>query len=213
MFDPRPIAVLVSGSGSNLQALIDAQADGSLDCRIAVVVSDRPDVRALERAADAGIPTEVVEWVRFDDRASFTEAICDVIDRHGAEGIVLAGFMRILSPVAVDRFPDRIINVHPALLPAFPGAHAVAMALDHGVMLTGVTVHFVDEQVDHGPIIAQEAVPVFGDDDEATLHARIQRVEHRLLPRVVAAFGRGELSVEGRHVRWEERPSRQEAVT
>ena len=118
--------------------------------------------------------------------------------------MVLAGFMRILAPVAIERFPLRILNVHPALLPAFPGAHAVQQALEHGVKLTGVTVHFVDEHVDHGPIIAQEAVRVLPDDDEAELHARIQKVEHDLYPRAVSAFARGKLSVSGRVVRWEE---------
>ena len=202
MLEPRPIAILASGSGSNLQALLDAEAAGSLGCRTSVVITDRPGIRALERANEAGVPTEVVDWESFRDREGFSSAICDVADRHGADGMVLAGFMRILSPVAVERFPNRIINVHPALLPAFPGAHAVRMALDHGVTITGVTVHFVDEQVDHGPIIAQEAVPVLPGDDEASLHARIQAVEHRLLPEVVAAFGRGELEVTGRHVTW-----------
>lgn len=202
MSDPLPIAVLISGSGSNLQALIDADHRGELDCRIAVVISDRPGARGLERAADAEIPFEVVSWSDHPDRTAFSAAVCDAAAKYGARGLVLAGFMRILAPVAIERFPHAIINVHPAILPAFPGAHAVPQALEYGVTMTGVTVHFVDEKVDHGPIIAQEAVPVRAEDDEASLHARIQAVEHRLLPRVVAAFGRGELDVEGRHVMW-----------
>lgn len=202
MPDPRPIAVLISGSGSNLQALIDAGGRGELDCTITVVISDRPGVRGLERAGHAGIATEVVPWAHFDDRASFTSAICDAAGKHGATGLVLAGFMRVLAPNAIERFPNAIINIHPALLPSFPGAHAVELALEHGVALTGVTVHFVDEQVDHGPIIAQHAVPVHPGDDRETLHARIQEVEHRLYPKVVAAFGRGDLVVEGRRVHW-----------
>jgi len=169
-----------------------------------VVISDRPGVKALDRAAAAGIPTRVVPWSEFEDRDSFTRAICDAVTEAGAEAMVLAGFMRILAPVAIRRFPDRILNVHPALLPAFPGARAVGQALEYGVKLTGVTVHFVDEHIDHGPIIAQEAVPVLPGDDEATLHARIQRVEHDLYPRVVSAFANGRLRVEGRIVRWEE---------
>lgn len=194
------IAVLISGSGSNLQALIDRERDDGPGYRIAVVVSDRPDARGLERAAAAGIPTEVVAWADHPDRAAFTDAIVSIARRYDVEGIVLAGFMRILAPSAIAAFPDAIINVHPALLPAFPGARAVQSALDHGVSVTGVTVHFVDEQVDHGPIIAQEPVPVLPDDDEASLHARIQAVEHRLYPEVVAAFARGELVVDGRRV-------------
>ena len=202
MPDPLSIAVLISGSGSNLQALIDADARGELGCRIAVVVSDRPGVRALDRASAAGIPTEVVPWADHPDRATFSEAICDAADAYGAEAMVLAGFMRILAPVAIERFRNAIINIHPAILPAFPGAHAVPQALEYGVTLTGVTVHFVDEEVDHGPIIVQEPVPVVDGDDEASLHTRIQTVEHRLLPQVVSAFGRGEMEVVGRHVRW-----------
>ncbi len=202
MPDPRPIAVLISGSGSNLQALIDAGARGELDCIIRVVIADRHDARGLDRARDAGIATEVFPLKDFDDRVSFTSAICDAATSHGATGLVLAGFMRVLAPNAIERFPNAIINIHPALLPAFPGAHAVDLALEHGVAITGVTVHFVDEQVDHGPIIAQTAVRVHHDDDRETLHARIQEVEHRLYPKVVAAFGRGDLVVEGRRVHW-----------
>lgn len=197
---PLPIAVLISGNGSNLQALIDAQADGALACTIEVVISDRPDVNGLERAQAAGIPTKVVAWADHTSRNSFTEAVCDAAAGFGVDALVLAGFMRILSPSAVRRYPNAIINVHPALLPAFPGAHAVPEALAHGVTLTGVTVHFVDEEVDHGPIIAQEAVAVLPGDDERSLHSRIQAVEHRLLPQVVDAFGRGLVSVEGRQV-------------
>ncbi len=196
------IAVLISGSGSNLQALIDASDRDELGCAISVVISDRPDVFGLERAAQAGISTEVVDWSDHDSRASFTSSVCDVAERYDVRGLVLAGFMRILSPGAMVRFPNAIINVHPALLPAFPGARAVDLALEYGATLTGVTVHFVDEEVDHGPIIAQESLPVYVGDDAVSLHARIQKVEHRLLPEVVAAFGRGDLTVEGRRVRW-----------
>lgn len=199
------IAVLVSGSGSNLQALVDAaNQDPSFGARIVLVVSDRPGVKALERAAAAGIPTRVVDWSDYGDRNAFTRTVCETVEAAGAEAIVLAGFMRILSPAAIERFPLRIVNVHPALLPAFPGAHAVRQALEYGVKVSGVTVHFVDEHVDHGPIIAQRAVPVYADDDEETLHARIQAVEHELYPQAVSAFARGKLSVSGRVVRWEE---------
>jgi phosphoribosylglycinamide formyltransferase 1 len=196
------IAVLVSGSGSNLQALIDASHDPDFGAEIAVVIADRPHVQALDRAAAQGIDHAVVSWSDFSDRAAFTIAICDVAQRHEVAGLMLAGFMRILTPAAIERYPNAIINVHPALLPAFPGADAVGQALAHGVTVTGVTVHFVDEQVDHGPIILQEAVAVRSDDTVAALHRRIQRIEHRVFPRVVDAFGKGLLSVEGRRVVW-----------
>lgn len=203
MADRLPIAVLVSGSGSNLQAVLDAAADPGYSAEVVVVISDRPGVRALQRATEAGVPAVVVRWSDFERRESFTAAICDTARDHGARAMVLAGFMRILSPVAMERFPDRIVNVHPALLPSFPGAHAVPEALAHGVKLTGVTVHLVDEKVDHGPIIYQEAVPVMRGDTVDTLHARIQAVEHAALPRVVDALARGQITVDGRIVGWE----------
>jgi phosphoribosylglycinamide formyltransferase-1 len=159
-----------------------------------VVISDVPDAQAVRRAADAGIPTEIVRFA--ESRSAFTEKICEAAARFGAQALVLAGFMRILGPEAIVRFPNRILNIHPSLLPAFPGVNAVAQALSHGVTVTGVTVHFVDEKVDHGPIIAQRAVPVLPGDDEESLHARIQKVEHDLYPRVVAACLRGDVLVE-----------------
>jgi formyltetrahydrofolate-dependent phosphoribosylglycinamide formyltransferase len=201
-----PIAVLVSGSGTNLQAILDAAARPEYSARVAVVISDRPDVRALQRAESSGVPTHVVDWAGSANRREFTVAVCDAAERHGAEALILAGFMRILAPVAMDRYPQRILNTHPALLPAFPGAHAVPQALAHGVKLSGVTIHFVDEEVDHGPIIRQEAVPVVSGDTEATLQARIQAVEHRLFPEVIDAFARGALTVDGRIVTWKETP-------
>ncbi len=173
-------AVLVSGSGTNLQALIDA-GDSRVD--IAVVLSDRSGVTGLSRADAAGIETVVEPWRR--DRFEFTSRIVRSLADRSIELVVLAGFMRILGPEAVDAYPGRMVNIHPSLLPSFPGANAVGAALAHGVKLTGVTVHLVDEQVDHGPILAQEAVPVLTDDTLETLHARIQVVEHRLYPEVV----------------------------
>jgi phosphoribosylglycinamide formyltransferase-1 len=200
MSTPLPIAVLVSGNGSNLQALIDAEQRGELGAAIVVVIADRTDAYGIERAAIAGIPTEVVDWRSFGDRAAFTSAVCDAVGRHEARAMVLAGFMRILASEAIERFPNGIINVHPSLLPSFPGAHAVRDALAEGVKVTGVTVHFIDEAVDHGPIIAQEPVTVAAGDDEVSLHARIQAVEHRLLPAVVSAFAAGAIAVDGRRV-------------
>ncbi len=154
----------------------------------------------------AGVDTEVVAWSGFGSRGDFTAAVCDAAEGHGARALVLAGFMRVLAAGAIERFPDAIINVHPALLPAFPGANAIEDALKYGVTVTGVTVHFVDERVDHGPIIHQEAVAVHSDDDAESLHSRIQAVEHRVLPDAVAAYARGILTVEGRHVRWDRAP-------
>lgn len=191
--------MLASGSGTNLQVLLDAP---DLGAELVLVLSDVPDARALERAEAAGIPTAVVRWADHRDRAAFTAAVCDAVEEAGAEAMVLAGFMRILGEEAIRRFPNRILNIHPALLPAFPGVRAVEQALEHGVKVTGVTVHLVDEQVDHGPIVSQEAVPVFPDDDEDTLHARLQAVEHRLYPEAVAAFAAGRLEVRGRTVIW-----------
>ncbi len=147
----------------------------------------------------------VVDWSEASDRDSFTAAVCDAAERCGAEALVCAGFMRILAPEAIRRFPHRVINIHPALLPAFPGAHAVEEALDHGVKVTGVTVHFVDELVDHGPIIAQEAVAVLPDDTADSLHTRLQAVEHRLYPEVVNALAEGRLEISDRIVTWKGR--------
>jgi phosphoribosylglycinamide formyltransferase-1 len=193
------IAVLASGSGTNLQALIDAP---DLGAEIALVVSDRPDAVALERARNAGIDSKVLPYGDYASRAEFGAAIEEAADDAGAEALVLAGFMRVLDAGIVKTFRDRILNIHPSLLPAFPGAHAVDQALQHGVKVTGVTVHFVDEEIDHGPIIAQRAVPVLPGDDRDSLHARIQVEEHDLYPRVVSAFARGEIAVDGRKVTW-----------
>lgn len=189
--------MLVSGSGTNLQALIDRSGD---DYTIGVVISDRPGVRALERAEHASIPWEVVDWP--GDRRMFTRDVCDAAGRAGVDALVLAGFMRILGSEALERFPDRVVNIHPSLLPAFPGRTPVADTLEHGVRVTGVTVHFVDERVDHGPIIAQEAVMVEQDDTPFSLHQRLHEVEHRIYPDAVAAMARGRLTIDGRKVIW-----------
>ena len=197
-------AVLISGRGSNLQALIDACAGPGFPVKIATVISNQPGAPGLERARAAGIPAAVVDHRGFASRPEFETALDEAIRAAGAELVCLAGFMRVLAPVAIERFPNRIVNIHPSLLPSCPGAHAVQDALDHGVTVSGVTVHFIDEEVDHGPIIYQEPVPVLADDDEGTLHARIQEVEHRVYPRVVDALACGELVIEGRRVVWED---------
>jgi phosphoribosylglycinamide formyltransferase-1 len=191
------IAVLVSGSGSNLQALMDAVAsDPSFGGEIVLVVADRDGTFGVTRAKAAGIPTQVINWWDAADREAFTSSIVEALRIVETDLVVLAGFMRILSKEVVEAFPDRIINVHPSLLPAFPGGRAVEDALDAGVKLAGLTVHFVDEMVDHGPIIAQRSVPVLASDTRADLHARIQKEEHALYPKVVRAFCRGEIRVQ-----------------
>jgi len=195
------IGVLVSGAGTNLQALLDAQARGELaPAEISVVVSNRRGAPALARAAAAGVPAELVEHAGLE-RSVFETRLLDVLARHGAAAVVLAGFMRVLTACFIERFPLRIINTHPSLLPAFPGLDAPAQAIAYGAKLSGVTVHFVDATLDGGPIIAQAAVPITDDDDAPTLHARIQREEHRLLPIVVRRLAAGELLCQGRLVR------------
>jgi phosphoribosylglycinamide formyltransferase-1 len=190
----KRLVVLASGSGTNLQALLDA---ADLGGDVVAVVSDKAEARALDRALSRGLPANAVTLG--SDRRAWEDELIREVARHDPDLIVLAGFMRILSAAFVDRWP--VINVHPSLLPAFPGARAIEEALGWGVKVTGVTVHFVDEQVDHGPIIAQEAVAVGDDDAPADLHARVQAVEHRLLPDAVRAFCAGRLKIDGRHVR------------
>ena len=203
------VGVLVSGTGTNLQALLDAQARGELaPAAIAAVLSNRPGVPALERAARAGVPALVIEH-RGLPREVFEDRLLAALAAHGVEppaasrpggAVVLAGFMRVLTAHFVDRFPLRIVNTHPSLLPAFPGVDAPAQALAHGVKVTGVTVHFVDPSLDGGPIIAQVAVPVEDGDDPGSLWARIRREEHRLLPGIVQRLAAGRLSCKGRVV-------------
>ena len=189
--------VLVSGRGTNLQALLDADL---APAEISVVISNRPEAYALERARTAGVPAVVVDHKSFAGRDAFEAALLAELAAHRVEAVVLAGFMRILGARVIEAFPGRIVNTHPALLPAFPGVDAPAQAIAHGVKLSGVTVHLVDTGVDTGPIIAQRAVPVLSGDTAETLHARIQVEEHRLLPRVVRALAAGRITCEGRHV-------------
>jgi phosphoribosylglycinamide formyltransferase-1 len=194
------VAVLVSGSGTNLQALLD---DAAIRPHIALVVADRPGILALERAAAAGVETVVIEPT--GDRQALSEAVADALTQRGIDLLVSAGYMRILGAPVVDRWRHRWINVHPALLPSFPGVRGVADAIDAGVKVIGVTVHFVDEGVDSGPIVLQEAIEV-GDDDRDSIEPRVHEVEHRLLPRAVRALLEDRLIVEGRRVKIEEGP-------
>ena len=192
------IVVLASGSGTNLQALLDSVEPS---WSVVGVVSDQPEAGALQRAARAKVPSHVVEWGEYANRDDFTNAICIAAGEFDPDYVVLAGFMRVLGQSAITHFPDQIVNVHPSLLPAFPGAHGVRDALDYGAKVTGVTVHFVDEHLDHGPIIAQEAVEVLPGDNEQALHGRIQLIEHRLLREVVTQLAQGELEISGRTVK------------
>lgn len=195
------IGVLVSGRGSNLKAVLDACADGRLPARVALVVSDRPDAPALARAAEARVPSQVIPPAGFPDRGAHDAAVVEALRAAGAEVVVLAGYMRLVTPTLLRAFPNRVVNVHPALLPAFPGLRAQRQALDYGVKVTGCTVHLVDEGVDTGPIILQAAVPVVEGDDEARLSARILVEEHRLLVEALRLMAEGRLSVAGRAVR------------
>ena len=190
------LGVLVSGSGTNLQAILDAIRERTLDARLAVVVSNVPEAKALDRARAASVETVVVDHRGFADRAAFDAAVVEVLRARGVELVVLAGFMRLLTPVLLDAFPLRIVNVHPALLPAFPGIHGQRQALEYGVRVAGCTVHFVDRGTDTGPIIAQATVPVLDDDDEPALTARILAKEHELLPRVLQWVADGRVSIE-----------------
>lgn len=194
------IAVLVSGSGSNLQAMLDAHDTGRLETRPVVVVSNRPGVKALERAEKAGVDAIVIDHKFYPDRIAFDAALSQALEERGVELVVLAGFMRLLGSAFVTHWRGRLVNIHPSLLPAFPGAHAITDALAAKATTTGVSVHFVDEGTDTGPLIAQESVEVLSDDSEETLSTRIHAVEHRLYPQVVDALARRVVRLEGHQV-------------
>jgi phosphoribosylglycinamide formyltransferase 1 len=196
--DSKRVVVLVSGHGSNLQALLDTAAEPGSGMAVVLVAADRPGARGLERARLAGVDTAVVRPADHPDRRAFDLALRHLVAAARPDVVCLAGFMRILGPEFVRAFPDRIVNTHPSLLPAFRGAHAVRDALAYGVKVSGCTVHLVDEEVDHGPVLFQAAVPVEPDDDEDRLHERIKREEHRLLPAAVRLVAEGRVRVEGR---------------
>lgn len=192
--------VLVSGSGTNLQAVLDACAAGDIAGEVAVVVSNKADAFGLERARRAGVPAVHVDRSAFDDLSGFNAGIRDALLAHDVECVVMAGYMRLLGTEVLDAFPMRVLNLHPALLPAFPGAHAIQDAFEYGVKVTGVTVHFANEVFDEGPIIAQEAVAIGEGESIGSLEERIHEVEHRLYPRVLADMAAGRVEVQGRRV-------------
>jgi len=194
------LAVLVSGRGSNLQALIDAIDTGSLDAEIVIVISDRPGALGLSRAEKAGIPVQVVAWEGEGRREAYFEKIASILRAANVDLVILAGFMRLLSANLVRAFPQQIINIHPSLLPAFPGLRAQRQALEYGVKVAGCTVHFVDEGLDSGPIIVQKAVPIYDHDTEETLSERILTKEHEALPEAVALVLSKQWQIRGRRV-------------
>jgi phosphoribosylglycinamide formyltransferase-1 len=197
----KVLGVLVSGRGSNLQAIVDAIGAGRLHAKIGIVISDNPQAPALKRIAGFDIPTAVIERSRFSDKQQFEQAFIEELNLHHVDLVVLAGFMRILSPYFITAFQGRIMNIHPSLLPSFPGLHPQEQALQHGVKLSGCTVHFVDEGTDSGPIILQEAVPVLDTDNAEELAERILHVEHVLYPRAINLFCEDRLLIEGRRVK------------
>lgn len=198
--EPLKIGVLISGSGTNLQALIDRIADGSLNAQIALVVSSRPGVKGIERAQAAGLPLLVMEKSEYADPLAADEKIAAALNKAGCEYVIMAGYMRMVREPMLKAFPNRIVNLHPALLPSFKGAHAIQDAYDYGVKVTGVTVHFADDKYDCGPIIAQRPIAVEEGWTVDELEARIHEVEHELYPEVVGLLAAGRVHVNGNHV-------------
>ncbi|MFH1092465.1 MAG: phosphoribosylglycinamide formyltransferase [Pseudomonadota bacterium] len=195
------LGVLVSGGGSNLQSIIDHIETGKLAAEIAVVVSNVPGAGGLTRAAKHGLKQAVIDHRDFTVRKDFDRRLIQVLKEHGVELVVLAGYMRLVSQTLLEAFPGRVMNIHPALLPSFPGTHVWQDEVDYGVKFAGCTVHFVDEGTDTGPIICQAVVPVLDDDTADTLAARILRQEHRLYPMAIELFAQGRLKIEGRRVK------------
>ena len=200
---PLRLGILASGRGSNFAAILDAIDAGRCPAEVAILVSDRPDAEALERAAAHAIPTAVVVPTDYPDREKYDLQVVERLRAAKVQLVALAGYMRIVTPAFLAAFPDRVINIHPALLPAFPGLHAQRQALEYGVKVSGCTVHFVDEGVDSGPIILQQAVEVRDDDTEESLSARILVEEHKLYPEAIRRIARGEVPLGGRSRRQE----------
>jgi len=194
------LGVLVSGSGSNLQAIIDNIEAGRLDARIRIIISNIPDVFALERAKEHGLPSLVITHKGYKRREDFDQKIVEALQAHGVELVVLAGYMRVVTSVLLRAFPMRVMNIHPALLPSFPGTHVWQAEVDYGVKFAGCTVHFADEGTDTGPIIIQAVVPVYDDDTADTLNARILKQEHKIFSQAIQLYAEGRLEVQGRRV-------------
>ncbi|MDO9558855.1 MAG: phosphoribosylglycinamide formyltransferase [Syntrophales bacterium] len=199
-FKRLKLGVLASGSGSNLQSIIDRIEAGALNAEISVTISNKPDAYALVRCEKHGIPAVVIRHQDFRTREDFDRRMIGVLQAHAVELVVMAGFMRVLTPVFLKAFPMRIMNIHPALLPAFPGTHVQQQAIDYGVKFSGCTVHFADEGVDTGPVIIQAVVPVLPQDTADTLAARILREEHRIYPQAIQFYAEGRLLFSGRRV-------------
>ena len=195
-----PLGILISGNGSNLQAIIDAIEKKQLDAEVRVVISNREEAYGLVRAQQHGVPTEIVDHGKFPSREAFDQHLIERFQVQQVELVVLAGFMRLLSADFVHAFSNRIMNIHPALLPAFPGLHVQRKAVEAGVRFSGCTVHFVNEECDQGPIIIQAVVPVFPDDSEESLNARILKEEHRIYPKAIQLYSEGRLHVAGQRV-------------
>lgn len=198
---PLSIGILASGSGTNFDSIAAAVASGRIDARIAVLVCNRPAAAVLGKAEARSIPTRVLDHRTFSSREDFDAAVADALEAAGCELVVMAGFDRIVTSALLRRFPGRVVNIHPALLPSFRGSHGQAQAADYGVTIAGATVHFVDEDVDHGPILIQGAVPVVPGEDEETVRKRILAVEHRIYPEAIRLIAEGRVEVRGRFVR------------
>ncbi len=194
------IGALASGGGTNLQAIIDRCADGSVDAEIVLLICNNPGAGALQRAERAGIPTLTIDHREFAERKEFDLAVVSALQEAEVDLVVLAGFMRIVTETILDVFPYRVMNIHPALLPAFPGLHVQKKAIEYGAKFSGCTVHFVDTGVDTGPIIIQAVVPIFDDDTEESLSARILAREHKIYPRAIQLFAEGRLKISERRV-------------
>ncbi len=207
------LGVLASGRGSNFQAIIDAINSGYLKAEIKVLITDNPNAYAIERARRHGIEYLIMLPKDYPSKDDYYRAIAEELKRRGVDLVILAGFMRVVKRPLIDAYPMRIMNIHPALLPSFPGLHGQKQAVDYGVKISGCTVHFVDEGVDTGPIIIQAAVPVYDDDTEESLSERILRQEHRIFPYAIRLFAEGRLSVEGRIVRIKDHPKEESHFT
>ena len=212
MANPLAIGVLASGSGTNLQSIIDAAEARRIPAEIRVIVCNRPNAKAIERGRARGLVVEILDHKAFGSREQFDARLVEVLRERGVELVCLAGFDRLITPVFIRAFPGRILNIHPALLPSFKGLHGQRQALEYGVKLAGATVHFVDEETDHGPIVIQAAVPVLDGDDEEALRDRILAEEHRIYPEAIRLFAEERLVIEGRRVRIVDGPKETKAA-